>query len=287
MKPFIKWAGGKRGLIDVIRPLLPESIAGYNECFVGGGAVFWGLFPKARPARLSDINPRLVATYTAIRDDHAAVISLLEGMANTREEYERIRVLFNTRRDAPIVEQAAWFIYLNKTCTNGLYRENLAGEFNASYGDGKGVICDAENIASCAAILAGVQIDVLDFEAALARVQPGEFVYLDPPYIPLPDDANFTSYAKDRFTWPVPEKKGQMGLFDKPKKSDHERLADCLRDLDARGVRFVLSNSDTPIGRALYAGFEIETITVRRSIGLGAERREDAPELLVHNKRKR
>jgi DNA adenine methylase len=285
VKPFIKWAGGKRGLVDLIKPLLPESIGGYSECFVGGGAVFWGLFSKARPARLSDINPRLVATYTAIRDDHAEVIRILQGMANTREEYERIRVLFNTQRDAPIAERAAWFIYLNKTCTNGLYRENLAGEFNASYGDGKGAICDAENIASCAAILAGVQIDVLDFEAALARVQPGEFVYLDPPYIPLTNDANFTSYAKGGFSWPVLDKSTQMGLF-KPKKSDHERLADCLRDLDARGVRFVLSNSDTPIGRALYAGFEIETIMVRRSIGLGAERREDAPELLVHNKRK-
>lgn len=158
----------------------------------------------------------------------------------------------------------------------------MDGEFNASFGDGKGVVCHPETIHACSQVLAGVKLQVLDFDLALAHVPPGAFVYLDPPYIPLTNDSNFTTYAKGGFTWPTPPKP-QTDLFDKPKKSDHERLRDCLRTLDANGVRFVLSNSDTPIARTLYEGFEIVALNVRRSIGLGASRREDAPEILVHN----
>lgn len=284
-KPFIKWAGGKRGLLDSIAPLVPASPSGYSECFIGGGAVFWGLMSLVRPARLSDVNERLIAAYKGVQSQPEEVIRVLHELNNDRETYELVRGLFNTDRKAPVHLRAAWFIYLNRTCTNGLYRENADGEFNASYGDGKGTVCHAETIMDCSRALVGVQLDVMDFEESLARVRPGEFVYLDPPYIPLPDDDNFTTYSKGGFSFPVPGKHQQLGLFEKPKKTDHERVADCLLELDARKARFVLSNSDTPLARQLYAGFEIVSIDVRRSIGLGADRRESAPEILVHNMR--
>jgi DNA adenine methylase len=265
-KPFVKWAGGKKQLVERIATLLPERSSHYYEPFVGGGAVFWYLAHQQRfnRATLNDWNAELVDAYRVIRDYPSCLIEELQDRPVSKDEFMRVRSQ-DPAKLSPI-ERAARLIYLNKTCFNGLYRVNQKGQFNVPYGKWKTPpkVCDADNLRVCSQALADVDIVQGDFAAVLQRVAPGQTVYLDPPYVPLNPTSNFASYTSSGFTL-----------------RDQQRLAREFRKLVVRGAHVVLSNSDTPKVRELYQGCELHEVQARRSINSKGTRRGPVGELLV------
>lgn len=263
--PFLKWAGGKRGLLEQIRPHLPASYGRYYEPFVGSAALFFDQQPKR--ASLSDTNARLVATYRGLRDATDEVIERLRKLRHDRDEYLTIRRRpIDGESDATI---AAWFIYLNKTGYNGLYRVNSRNEFNVPFGSYRNpTICDEPTLRACAAALRRADIRLGDFEDAARRARPGDLVYFDPPYVPLSTTSSFTSYTPDRFG---PE--AQV------------RLRDIASRLARRGVHVVLSNSSAKAVVELYREeFDIVRIKARRSINSRGDGRRAITELLVKSR---
>jgi DNA adenine methylase len=264
-RPVLKWAGGKTQLLDRILPALPEKIEAYYEPFVGGAAVFFALAEQERFERavLTDRNPELVEVYRSLRDDADAVIRALRRYSYDRDEYYRIRARVPTKPAA----RAARIIYLNKTGYNGLYRVNRSGAFNVPFGRHKNPnICDKEALLAAARALQAAKIEVGDFEQVAGRARPGDAVYLDPPYLPLSRTANFTAYDRHPF-----------GL------DEHRRLARVFAELSRRKVQAVLSNSDTPETRELYAAFTLEPVRVARPINSRASARGPINEILVKN----
>ena len=225
-RPFVKWVGGKRQLLPRLLPHVPQRFGRYFEPFVGGGALFFSLAPEF--AALNDGNARLVRTYRTIRDRVEDVVALLRTYPHDRDFFMSLRAVdIDAGTD---VEVAAWFIYLNRTAFNGLYRVNSRGGFNVPFGRYKNpTICDAENLRACAAILKGASITHGDFEAVVADAHPGDFVYFDPPYVPLTATSDFTSYTAEGFT-----------------DADQVRLRDVALRLKAGGVAVMLSNSGAP-----------------------------------------
>lgn len=263
--PFIKWAGGKTRLLSQYAPFMPTTWNHYHEPFLGGGAVFFSLLPKN--ATLSDINGRLIETYSAIRDDVDDVIARLAELRERhgKEHYYRSRTRFNQPRGLGPIERAALFIYLNKTCFNGLYRENRRGQFNVPVGSYRNPrIFDEAQLRAASDALRGVELRVGGFAAVLDRVQPGDFVYFDPPYVPLSATSSFTSYAKGGFDMKM-----------------QEELADVFGKLVERGCQVRLSNSDTPVVRELYKQWDIEVIRAPRMINSNARKRGCVDEVLV------
>ncbi|MGB5809645.1 MAG: DNA adenine methylase [Polyangiales bacterium] len=267
--PFVKWAGGKGRLLSQLRPLLPPSIARMRhvEPFVGGGALFFARTPAR--ALLTDINPTLVATYTAIRDDLDQVVGSLRTLAarHSKAHYYEVRGRYNERRRRAPTSRAAMFIYLNKTCFNGLHRVNRKGEFNVpigSYKNPKILNEDALRVASAA--LQNAELRCTGFESLLEGAKPGDFVYFDPPYEPVSPTASFTSYARDGFS-----------------QDDQTRLRDVYRELDRRGCRLMLSNSEVPFIRELYGDFRIDTVAAPRAINCNASGRGKVTEVVVRN----
>jgi DNA adenine methylase len=238
---------------------------------VGGGALFFGLAAEVeRPGRwavLSDLNPRLVRTYVAVRDQVDALVDRLREheQANSRDHFEEMRA-WNVDQIDDDVDVAAWFIYLNKTAYNGLYRVNRKGQFNAPWGRyDRPAICDAENLRACSRALQGAEVRCEGFESVLLRARPGDFVYFDPPYVPASDTASFTSYTAEGFD-----------------QAAQERLRDVALALKDRGVQVLLSNSDTETCRALYQpSFRQRTVLMPRAINSAAAGRGAVPELLV------
>lgn len=268
-RTVLKWAGGKSGLLHEILPRLPPRIGTYHEPFLGGGAVFFALAAERRFERavLSDKNPELIHLYTTLRDRTDELVAELERMEaeHSKERYYRVRDMPLARLGA--VRRAARTVYLNRTGFNGLYRVNARGEFNVPLGSKTGRICHEEKLREAARLLAGVELSVQDFGRALRRVKRGDTVYLDPPYVPLSETAHFTAYQPDGFT-----------------EADQRRLATAFAALTRRGVHAVLSNSDTPLTRALYAQHELHAIRARRSINSNGAGRGPVPELLVVNR---
>lgn len=265
-RPFLKWAGGKGQLIEQIRPLLPRAWGRYFEPFVGSGALFFALRPAA--ATLADVNGELVDCYVAVQKHVEAVIAELCEHEYDEEHYYRVRDL---DPDAlPPAKRAARTIYLNKTGYNGLYRVNRKGRFNVPFGrhtnPGFRQAASLDNLRACARALRGVNLVVRDFEQVLRDARRGDFVYFDPPYVPVSATAAFTSYVPGGFG-----------------PADQERLARVFRGLSRRGVRAMLSNSDTAAVRALYAGFPIDTVHASRSINSNVERRGKIGEVVVRN----
>jgi DNA adenine methylase len=260
-KPFIKWVGGKRQLLPSIFKHVPEHFGAFHEPFLGGGAVFFRLRPKR--AVLSDSNVRLMRTYQGIKDDVESVIKLLKRCRYEREFYARMRAKkIDVCSD---VEVAAWFIYLNRTGFNGLYRVNRLNEFNVPFGRYvKPTICDADNLRACAQLLSHADLRVEGFEAVLERAQRNDFVYFDPPYVPLSRTSSFTSYTIHGF-----DLKGQA------------QLRDVAAKLKRRGVHVLLSNSASPIVRELYAEFEMEEVDATRMVNSRGAGRGKIAELLV------
>lgn len=271
--PFIKWVGGKGKLLAQLLPLLPAGaeLMRHVEPFTGGGAMFFARRPER--ALLCDVNPALVDTYLAVRDEVDEVIAALAPLASAHAAasgaYYAVRERYNARRQhgASRAERAAMFVYLNKTCFNGLHRVNRKGEFNVPEGRYKSPrILDEGGLRAASAALAGAEIVKAGFESLLASAKPGDFVYLDPPYEPVSRTSNFTSYAEDGFS-----------------QDDQRRLRDVYAELDRRGCKLMLSNSDVPFVRELYARWRIDLVAAPRAVSCDARGRGLVSEVVVRN----
>jgi DNA adenine methylase len=293
VKPFVKWAGGKAQLLDEIRSLYPEglgtTITKYAEPFVGGGAVLFDILSKylLEKVYISDINRELIATYTHIRDDVMELVEILRMMereylassADLRKcyYYER-RERFNELKtnENTSVELAALFIFLNRTCFNGLYRVNSKGGFNVPMGSYKNpTICDESNLTAVAKRLQGVEIVCGDYRESMKFIDNKTFAYFDPPYRPLTETASFTAYAKDGFG-----------------DDEQVKLAQFIIKLSSKGAVVVASNSDPKNSDErddffdeLYKSLTITRITASRAINSVAEKRGRVSELLISNHR--
>lgn len=261
-RPFLKWAGGKGKLIEQYLPYFPQDYATYYEPFLGGGAIFFHLLPSQ--AVLTDINPELVNAYCCVRDRVDQVIAQLDyhRRHHCKAHYYQVR---STVPQAA-VERAARLLYLNKTCFNGLYRENSRGQFNVPMGRYKNpTIYNPDLLSAAAAALQKAEIHLRPFEAVLTVAQTAQdFVYFDPPYHPLSPTSNFTAYNRFNFS-----------------DQDQMRLRDTFVELAQRGVKVMLSNSDCDFVRNLYQGFQMIPISAHRSINSNARKRGAITELLV------
>jgi len=263
-RPLVKWVGGKRQLLPALTPLLPASFDEYREPFVGGGAMFYHLRPRG--AFLSDANARLVRAMWAVRDNVEAVIARLRAMPNEKTFFLKTRAL-DIDKASDNADVAAWFIYLNKTCYNGLYRVNRSNGFNAPFGGYTNpAICDADNLRACSVALKSASITCVSYECALAVAGRGSFAFLDPPYVPESDTAKFTNYGPD--AWKMP---------------DHERLVAACRRLDERGARFMLTNSGTALPLYEGHGWDIRFVDAKRNVNCNAAKRGAVREIVVRN----
>ena len=263
--PFLKWAGGKKSLLRQYAKFLPNraEINHYYEPFIGSAALFFHLQPAQ--ATLSDINGQLVDVYRSVQQRVTKVIAALRPHRNEEAYFYAVRAL-DPDGLSPAA-QAARLIYLNKTCYNGLYRENSQGQFNVPFGRYKNPkICDEERLKLASQALKGVRLRTADFAKAVAKAGPGDFIYFDPPYAPLSATSSFTSYSRHGFN-----------------ADDQRRLAATFRELSERGCRVMLSNSSAPLIYELYAGFHIEEIQARRAINSKADGRGPVKELLILN----
>lgn len=260
-QPVLKWAGGKQGIARRLVGLFPRDFERYYEPFVGGASVLFTLEPER--AVVGDANGWLMDTYRALGEDPEEVARLLDGMENTKEEYLRIRSTLP--QTLSLVQRAAHLIYLNKTCFRGLFRVNRRGQFNVPYGQYDRRYYDPDNLRAAAEVLRRVELRSGDFELCLQDVTERDFVYLDPPYYKLGGYSDFNRYTKDQF-----------------RSGDHIRLAAFCRELDERGVRWAVSNSDTPLIRELFEGYSMTPVENRREINLNSGNR-GITELLITN----
>jgi DNA adenine methylase len=275
-KPFLKWVGGKTQLLPEIHSRLPTSFSVYYEPFVGGGAVYFSLANRAHTAHLSDINSDLINTYSVVKNSPDTLLTELSHHKNTEEYFYSIRNVDRSPEYAHwnTIEKAARFIYLNKTCFNGLYRVNSKGYFNTPYGKcANPKICDTETITECSLTLnstnttlrCGGYLDIV--ETISTEKDPSSvFVYLDPPYLPLTETSNFVSYSKDGFG-----------------EADHIQLADAYRKLTDMGVNCMMSNSSTPVVFDLYKNYTIHTVSARRNVASTNTGRRAVLEVLITN----
>lgn len=264
-KPFIKWAGGKWQLMPVLRPHFPsfQKVANYFEPFLGGGALFF--YTQHPRSVLTDGNRELIELYTVVRDDVENLINALKKHKNNEEYYYNLRARLSSDLDP--IQKASRFIYLNKTCYNGLYRVNSKMQFNVPFGNYKNpLICDVEGLRAASYALKHALLVAADFEQATSFASFHDFVYFDPPYQPISKTSSFTSYTAQKF-------------------DDREqiRLATLFRDLDHKGVFVLLSNSNTPLMRELYSGYDIIEIQANRAINCKAGGRGKITELLIKN----
>ena len=198
--PIVKWVGGKRQLMFELLKNMPKSHNRYFEPFIGGGALFFELQPEN--AYISDMNEELINLYSIVRDNVYELISDLNKHEVSKEYFLEIRNLDRTDKYKNLsnVQRASRFIYLNRTCFNGLYRVNSQGQFNVPYGNYKNPrIVDENNLLNCSELLKNTEIKCADFSEILTKVKKGDFVYFDPPYVPLNETSSFTSYTKDGF----------------------------------------------------------------------------------------
>lgn len=273
-KPFIRWAGGKTKLLPRILPYIPSMIENYHEPFLGGGAVFFAVQERiADRAYLADVNPHLVNAWTAMRDSQDALRPLLVAhQARDSKEY-----FYEVRAQAPTdpIESAARFLYLNATSWNHLWRENSkTGAMNAPWGDRPFKGFNEETFAALERTLAIADLRTEDFRDALGRAQPGDFVYLDPPYLPV-----FTNPGEKEPT--AKFNKYNAKTFELPDLTD---LAELCRGLSERGVRWVMSNRDTEGVRELFDFADIVGFTAHRSVAAQSKREVEAhrsPEAVV------
>ena len=266
-KPVVKWAGGKKQLLAQIRQRLPKTMETYYEPFIGGGAVFFALANRKafKRAVINDMNKELMDTYSALATGRVKdIVDILINYPNTREFYNEIRTL-NPSNIPEIEVRVARFIYLNKTGFNGLYRVNQSGGFNTPFGKYPNPnICDTAGLQEAARALQGVTIECRDYALSIESAKPGDVIYFDPPYLPVSETANFTSYTE-----------GGFGLV------EHERLARIFREMAERGVAVLLSNANVKRARALYAGCRISRVQARRNINSAGDKRGEVGELLV------
>ncbi len=277
-KPFVKWVGGKGQLASELLKRAPDDFKTYHEPFMGGAALFFALHREGRldgkRVFLSDVNQELVDTYQAVRDEvHKVIARLLEHQKKFRafEHEEQKREYFYSVREKNPKRlsrpgRAARMIFLNRTGFNGLYRVNSKGKFNVPFGRYKNpLICNAENLRAVSAALDKAVLTTDSFDRVLDAAGRGDFVYFDPPYVPVSSTANFVSYARTGFD-----------------HQDQKRLAETMEKLMAKGVRVMLSNSDTGVVRRLYSEkFRIEKVKASRRINSKADRRGLINEVVI------
>lgn len=264
-RPFLKWAGGKAKVLPYILGIAPEKIGTYYEPFLGGGAVFFEFARKKafKRAVLADANESLVNCYVAIRDDIEGVLAELgkPEYKYGKEEYLSIRA----KEPDTSVEKAARFIYLNRTCFNGLYRVNKAGKFNVPFGEySNPTIKDTAVLKAASAALQGATLLCCDFKEAVKGAKKGDVVYFDPPYIPLSKTSSFTAYTNDGFS-----------------DEDHRRLENFFSKLACKGVTAILSNSSAELSKELYGKYNPAYLNGSRNIGGPASYRGNVTEMLV------
>lgn len=266
-QPLFKWVGGKRQLLDVIGPMVPAFTGTYFEPFVGGAAVLFHLRPQK--AIISDLNPEIINVYNMVKTQPDVLIDRLTRVVHSREFF------LDTRKQDPKtmtdLDRAVRLIYLMRSCFNGLYRENARGEFNTSMGTLKPgpLPFDPDNYRAVSRYLNENQVDIYNtgYEQQIAKAQPGDFVYLDPPYAPMSKTSNFSSYTKSGFG-----------------EKEQKDLAEACVALDQRGVKFLLSNSNSHVIHSLYSKFNIRVINATRQLSRKVSSRASAPvEVLVSN----
>lgn len=254
-KPILKWAGGKTQMLCDLLPKVPISYGRYIEPFFGGGAMFFALQPEN--AIIADSNPELINMYQGVADHVEDVIQCLKQYENTSEMFYAVRSQEWTTLSK--TEAAARMIFLNKTCFNGLYRVNKQGQFNVPYGKYKNPkICDEDGLKAASAALKKAHILCEDYVTVLERcAQPGDFVFLDPPYLPISKYADFKRYTKEQFY-----------------EEDHVELAKMIITLHERGCHVILTNSNHPLVHELYAPFKIDVIQTKRHISCNGSTRK-------------
>lgn len=270
-RPFLKWVGGKGQILGPLLSAVDEALpfGRYHEPFLGGGALFFEMARLRRLGRsktfLSDNNPNLIDTYLAVQNQVEKLMELLRGhgACHSKDYYYEVRASVPNS----LVEKAARIIYLNKTCFNGLFRENSKGEFNVPMGRYKNPrICDEENLRACSEALQRVEITRRGFEIVLEHAKPGDLVYFDPPYVPLSKTSSFTRYEKNDFD-----------------EACQRRLAEVYRELGKKGVKALLSNSMAPLVCELYAPFRLQKVMAKRHVNSKPEGRGAITEALVRN----
>lgn len=273
MKPLVKWAGGKRQLLGQIISRMPDEWDHYYEPFAGGLALLVELhnLNRIKGATVSDVNPELVNLYSTVRDCPHDLVETVKGLefGNDEKFYYRIREEFNSMigRDQHRLERAAFFLYLNRHGYNGLWRVNSAGRFNVPFGKySRPSIPGSSHILEFSEMLQDVRIECTDFRASIKEIGERDFVYFDPPYVPVSRTSNFTDYSKEGFS-----------------RFDQERLLDTCRELESRGIRFILSNSYSENNIGFYSDFKLVELSARRNINCKSDGRSGQKELLVMN----
>ncbi len=266
---FLKWAGGKKQLIEQFKFLFPEKIERYFEPFVGGGAVLFYILQEYNPKEvfISDINEELINCYKVLRDNIEKLILKLQFHKNNhcKEYYYNIREL--KTEILSDIERASRTIYLNKTCFNGLYRVNSKGQFNVPIGSYKNPqIFSEDELRFISNLLKNVKIKVMSFENVLEFVREGDFIYFDPPYHPLERGKNFTNYTKEAFL-----------------ETEQKKLKEAFIELNKKGCKIMLSNSDTQFIKNLYNEFNISLVKANRMINCDATKRGKVNEIVVTN----
>lgn len=271
LQPFTKWTGGKRQLLPVIRELMPKTYNRYFEPFVGGGALFFDLAPK--DAVINDFNAELINCYQQIKDNPQELIEILKVHQeyNSKEYYLDLR---SADRDERIdmmseVQRAARILYMLRVDFNGLYRVNSKNQFNVPYGRYKNPkIVDEELISAISVYINNNQLEIKvgDFEKAIVDVRTGDFVYFDPPYIPLSETSAFTSYTHEGFSF-----------------ADQVRLRDVFKRLSDTGAYVMLSNSSSALAEELYKDFNIHYVEATRTNGAKSSSRGKISEIIVTN----
>ena len=265
--PIVKWVGGKRQLMFELLKNMPKNYNRYFEPFIGGGALFFELQPDN--AYISDMNEELINLYKVVRDNVDELVADLQKHDISKDYFMEIRNIDRTDeyKNWSEVKKASRFIYLNRTCFNGMYRVNSKGEFNVPFGHYKNPrILDENNLINCSNLLQRTEIKHADFFEILKKVKKGDFVYFDPPYVPLSETSSFTSYTKDGFDVDMQFK-----------------LRDVCDELDSLGVKFLLSNSDTKLVNELYENYNIKKVFASRQINANADGRGKITEVLVRN----
>lgn len=269
VRPFIKWVGGKRQLMQEIKSAMPSSFDTYYEPFVGGGAVLFSLQPEK--AVINDYNEELVTAYKTIRDNVEELIEHLKHHENESDYFYNLRAIDREEDFIYLsdVEKTSRFIYLNKTCYNGLYRVNQKGYFNTPFGKYKNPDFVNEQVLRGVSQYLNqndIKIKSGDFEEAVQTAKKGDFVYFDPPYDPLNETSAFTSYTENGFN-----------------ENEQIRLKLLCNQLDQKDVKFMLSNSNTEFIRDLYSDYSIQIVNAKRSINSVGHKRGNVEEVLVTN----
>ncbi|MFW6233726.1 MAG: DNA adenine methylase [Nanoarchaeota archaeon] len=269
---FVKWAGGKGQLLEQFKPLFPKKFNKYFEPFVGSGAVFFYIVQnfKFKKIIISDINKELINAYEIIKSDVERLIVELKQhkeyhLVEGKKYYLIIRA--TNPNDLPALERAARFIYLNKTCFNGLYRVNSKGKFNVPMGAYKNPdIVQEDRLRLVSELLKDVIIKVISFEKIINLAKKEDFIYFDPPYYPLKKGKSFTTYTKDIFL-----------------EKEQKKLAEVFKKLDKKGCFVMLSNSDTKFIKDLYSDYNIHLVQATRMINCNGDKRGKINEIVVTN----